>query len=328
MDVISLHQAGFTEAVASLGTAFTWEQARILSRFSPDVYICYDSDAAGTKAAMRAIEIMRQVGVTGRVINMKPYKDPDEFIKNLGAEEFEKRMENAEDSLLFQVHTTEKNYNTADYAEKTRFHHEIAAFLAQMEDPLERDNYLDAVAREYNIDKAHLKEAVAKEAMILADKPVREEGSQPAGNGGKDKSDKLSQSEKMMLTYLINEPALYPQIKSYITEDDFSEGIYREVARLILKELEDGEVPNPARIISMYEDPEDQSMVSSLFTTEVRQLETKEDKEKAVAEILYKLKERNFRRHEETRGNDISAITESIAEKKALQEIKKMQIRL
>ena len=132
----------------------------------------------------------------------------------------------------------------------------------------------------------------------------------------------------MMLTYLINEPALYPQIKSYITEDDFSEGIYREVARLILKELEDGEVPNPARIISMYEDPEDQSMVSSLFTTEVRQLETKEDKEKAVAEILYKLKERNFRRHEETRGNDISAITESIAEKKALQEIKKMQIRL
>ncbi|MBQ6638491.1 MAG: DNA primase [Lachnospiraceae bacterium] len=328
MDVISLHQAGFTEAVASLGTAFTWEQARILSRFSPDVYICYDSDAAGTKAAMRAIEIMRQVGVTGRVINMKPYKDPDEFIKNLGAEEFEKRMENAEDSLLFQVHTTEKNYNTAEYAEKTRFHHEIAAFLAQMEDPLERDNYLDAVAREYNIDKAHLKEAVAKEAMILADKPVREEGSQPAGNGGKDKSDKLSQSEKMMLTYLINEPALYPQIKSYITEDDFSEGIYREVARLILKELEDGEVPNPARIISMYEDPEDQSMVSSLFTTEVRQLETKEDKEKAVAEILYKLKERNFRRHEETRGNDISAITESIAEKKALQEIKKMQIRL
>ena len=328
MDVISLHQAGFTEAVASLGTAFTWEQARILSRYSPDVFLCYDSDTAGTKAAMRAIEIMRQAGVTGRVINMKPYKDPDEFIKNTGAEEFEKRMENAEDSLLFQVHTTEKNYNTADYAEKTRFHHEIAAFLAQMEDPLERDNYLDAVSREYGIDKGHLKEAVAKAALALADKAAREEFRENAGDNAKKKEEKQFTSEKLFLTYLINEPALYVQIKKYITEEDFFEGIYRDVAKMVLDALEKGEQPIPAKITSMYEDPDEQSLVSSLFMTEIVELEKAEEKEKAIAEILYKLKERTFRRHEETRGADIRDIEQGIAEKKALQEIKRIRIRL
>lgn len=88
MDVISLHQAGFTQAVASLGTALTPGHARLMKRYTDNVLITYDSDEAGVKAALRAIPILKEAGLSTRVINMRPYKDPDEFIKALGTESF------------------------------------------------------------------------------------------------------------------------------------------------------------------------------------------------------------------------------------------------
>ena len=327
MDVISLHQAGFTEAVASLGTAFTSEQARILQRYSPNVFLSYDSDTAGTKAAMRAIEILRQYKVTGRVINMKPYKDPDEFIKNLGAEEFEKRMENAEDALLFQVHTTEKNYNTKDYAEKTKFHHDIAKFLAQMEDPLERDNYLAAVSQEYGIDKEHLKEAVGKAALALADRQEMEElrrtGPKKVG-----KDEKILQNEQFILTFLLDEPGLFAQIEPYLTVEDFSTELYKDVAARFFEDMKNNRTPDPAKIMSYYEDPDDQSRVCALFTAQIQDLSGKEEKEKAVAEILYKIKKNSFELREKNRGSSLEDIKQSLEEKQALEELKKIKIRL
>ena len=327
MDVISLHQAGFDEALASLGTAFTSEQARLLGRYTPDIYLCYDSDGAGTKASMRAIEILRSNKITGRIINMKPYKDPDEFIKNLGAEEFEKRMEQAEDALLFQVHTAEKSYNTADYAQKTKFHHEIAAFLAQMEDPLERDNYLDAVAREYGIDKAHLKEAVGKAALALADKQSLEE-LRTTRRVGTDKADRIRQNEQLFITYLLDEPGLYGQVKEYVSCNDFSSDLYKDVVSRIFEDLENGRAPNPAEIISMYEDPDEQSQVSDLFTTSLPELSKKEEKEQAIADILYKICKNSFDVRESKRGNDLESIKQGIDEKQALEKVKKIKIRL
>ena len=323
MDVISLHQAGFTEAVASLGTAFTEEHARILKRYSPDVYLTYDSDNAGTKAAMRAIEIMRRFQVTGRVINMKPYKDPDEFIKGVGAEEFEKRMEQAEDSFLFQVHTEEKSHDTNDYSDKTKFHHKIAEFLAQMEDPLERDNYLEAVAREYKIDKDHLKEAVKKQAMLMADRQQREEV-RSTDKKAPSKEARTLINEQMLLTYLVDEPSLYPQVEPYLSALDFSTEIYRDVAGIVLEELRNGRVPNPAQIISNYEDEEDQSKVSSLFTAQVRDVENKEDKQKAIADLLYQVKKNSYERS--TEDDSPEDMKELIRRKKELETLKKIRI--
>ena len=327
MDVISLHQAGFDEAVASLGTAFTMEQASLLKRYSPDVYLSYDSDGAGVKAAMRAIEILRKYNVTGRVINMKPYKDPDEFIKNLGAEEFEKRMENAEDSLLFQVHTAQNEYDLKDYAEKTKFYHKIAEFLATMDDPLMRDNYLDAVSLEYGINKEHLREAVGKAALSLADKAEREE-LRSAGPRNATKEDYAMQNEQIFLTYLLEEPKLYPQIRDKISEDDFSTELYKDVAKRFLEELGEGKTPNPAAIISRYEDADEQSKVSALFTTKIENLADKEEKERAISEVFYKLKKSTYERHEASRTSDMEGIKQGIAEKKALEEIKKNIIHL
>ena len=103
MDVISLHQAGFTNAVASLGTAFTVQHGLLLKRYTKEVVLTFDSDGAGIKAALRAIPILKEAGLSARVLTMKPYKDPDEFIKNMGAEAYQKRIDEAIPSFMFEI---------------------------------------------------------------------------------------------------------------------------------------------------------------------------------------------------------------------------------
>ena len=136
MDVIALHQAGFDNAVASLGTAFTSGHANLLKRYTKEVYLTFDSDGAGIKAALRAIPILKEVGLTAKVINMKPYKDPDEFIKTLGVEEFQKRIEHAENSFLFEIRILEGEYNLNDPEGKTKFYNEAAKKLCSFTEKL------------------------------------------------------------------------------------------------------------------------------------------------------------------------------------------------
>ncbi len=137
MDVIAMHQAGFTEAVASLGTAFTSGQASLLKRYAKEVLLTYDSDEAGIKAALRAIPILKEAGLTARVIHLDPYKDPDEFIKNLGAEAFQKRIEEAENSFFFEIRVLQKNYRMDDPASQTEFYRAIAEKLCGFPEELE-----------------------------------------------------------------------------------------------------------------------------------------------------------------------------------------------
>ena len=120
MDVISLHQAGFTNAVASLGTALTSGHASLIKRYVREVYLTYDSDEAGTRAALRAVPILKEAGITARVIRMDPYKDPDEFIKNLGADQFEERIGKARNGFMFSLEVAEKNYDLTSPEGKRR----------------------------------------------------------------------------------------------------------------------------------------------------------------------------------------------------------------
>ena len=118
MDVIAMHQAGFTNAVASLGTAFTSQHASLIKRYTGQVILTYDSDGAGVKAALRAIPILKEAGVSAKVLNMEPYKDPDEFIKNLGADAFRQRIREAKNSFLFEIDVLKKEFNLEDPEQK------------------------------------------------------------------------------------------------------------------------------------------------------------------------------------------------------------------
>ena len=165
MDVIALHQAGFDNAVASLGTALTSGHANLLKRYTKNVYLTYDSDGAGVKAALRAIPILKEVGITTKVINMKPYKDPDEFIKNLGAEAFEERIGKARNGFMFSLEILEKNYDMHSPEGKTDFMKEVARRPAQFDEEIERGNYIEAVAGAYHVGFEDLRKLVGRMAI-------------------------------------------------------------------------------------------------------------------------------------------------------------------
>ena len=152
MDTIALHQAGFDNAVASLGTALTPDQAMLIARISKKVVITYDQDQAGRNAALRAIPILKDKGISVSVLEMTPYKDPDEFIKNLGADEYRKRIEAAKEAFFFEAETLHQSVED-NVDSKTGFDHEIARKIAFIDDPLERSNYINAVSKKYDIDK-------------------------------------------------------------------------------------------------------------------------------------------------------------------------------
>ncbi|MBQ7765981.1 MAG: DNA primase [Lachnospiraceae bacterium] len=324
MDVIALHQAGFNQAVASLGTAFTSGQANLLRRYTQDVLLAYDSDGAGTKAAIRAIQILRETGLSSKVINMKPYKDPDEFIKNLGAEEFQKRMDEAENSFLFRVRITEQNYDMADADGKTRFFAEVSEMLCEFSDAIERENYITAVANQYGVGRDDLREKVSKSAMRGETRALQRPQSAMAGDKAR-QEDSKRKPQQLLLTWLAEEPELYDKVKQYITAEDFTDELYKPVAKRFLADLEAGKA-NPALLITLIEDPEEQSKVSALFTTRLEGIETQEERQKAFHDILMKVKTNSFEYYNAQSQTDIAAMSKMIAGRKALQELAKTHI--
>ncbi len=327
MDVISLHQAGFSQAVASLGTAFTKEQAMLMKRYTDKVLIAYDSDGAGTKAALRAIGILREAGLLGKVINMKPYKDPDEFIKNLGVEEFAKRMEEAENSFLFEIRILEQSYDLKDPDGKTGFHREIAARLCAFEDEVERANYLEAVADKYHIGFENLRKLVnahaAKNGLVTERAPRPKSGI--SSRTTQEESGKRVQ--RMLLTWITDEPDLYAKIKKYIAPSDFTEELYQKVAERLFADIE-ADKYNPAAIISTFSDEEEQREAAALFNTKVEAIETRQEKERAFHDILYAVKKNSYEYYSGKLGSDVSALNQVIAGKKALEELTKTHISL
>lgn len=326
MDVIAMHQAGFTQAVASLGTAFTSGQASLLRRYANEILLSYDSDGAGVNAALRAIGILKEAGMTGRVINLEPYKDPDEFIKALGGEEFQKRLDHAENSFFFELRQLQKNYDLSDPEQKTAFHREIARKLCTFSEEVERENYIEAVAQKYHISFENLRRLVGTYAAQtgLAQPVIRPKSGVQKKNTA---AEGIKNSQKLLLTWLVEQPQLYRQISKYISPKDFTEGLYEKVADRLFEELEQGNI-NPASIISMFEEEEDQREAASLFHTRLERLESTAEQEKALHDIVCAVKRNSYERDSAQIGTDVAALNRVIAGKKQLEELAKTHISL
>lgn len=326
MDVITMHQAGFTQAVASLGTAFTEGQAALLKRYTEEVILSYDSDGAGITAALRAVRILREAGITGRVLNLEPYKDPDEFIKNKGQEAFSKRLEQAENTFFFELRMLQRDYHLEDPESKTRFHREIARKLCGFSEEVERENYIQAVADKYGIGAQNLRKLVLSYA---AQTGFAEPASRPKSGIQKKTSPEESKkkSQRLLLTWLTEDPSLYQKIRKYISPEDFTEDLYRKVAERLFEDLEKG-VQNPASIISMFIDEEEQRQAAEVFNTKWMRLATKQEQEKAFHDIVMAVKRNSYEYFSERLGNDMSALNQVIAGKKALEELSKTHISL
>jgi len=361
LDVISMHQAGFTNAVASLGTAFTSQHAGVLKRYTDQVILTYDSDGAGIKAALRAIPILRDAGISARVLNMKPYKDPDEFIKNMGSEAFKERIAQAKNSFLFEIDVLKRNYQLEDPEQKTRFYQETAKKLLQFGEPLERDNYIQAVSREQMIKEEELRQLVNRLGMQMGLKAgdsyredasgrsviSRENENSPGNNTGRleyggdsyvgqavgqnqmpikkagrkqEREDGIRRSQRLLLTWLIENPELFDKINGIITADDFVEDLYHQVAVMVFEGHEAGNV-NPAGILSRFINDEDQyKEVAALFNASLKESLNNEEQKKAFAETVMKVR-KNSLDTASRNAKDIAQLQEIIKQQAALKQL-------
>lgn len=322
MDVIALHQAGFNMAVASLGTAFTPGQANIIRRYVKDVYLSYDSDGPGVKAAIRASKICREYGLSCKVIDMSPYKDPDEFIKALGRDEYQKRIDEAKNAFIFEIGVLRKQYDSSDPDANTRYDNEVAALLAEMKDEVQRTNYIKACAKEMGISENTLSDMVAKEAGKVRrfSEPVHEK----SGIHEK-KDDPNIKAQQLMLTYLAEYPSIYPQLEKIITPEDFTDETCREVAVRFFEDIKNGNA-SPARMVSMFEDEEIQNKVSDMFTGYLSGIEGREEKEAALVDIIYKIKANSLEEMKNS-GKSVDP-TLFMKKKKELIDIRRIKIQI
>ncbi len=325
MDVIALHQAGFDNAVASLGTAFTIGHANLLKRYTSEVYLTFDSDGAGVKAALRAIPILKDAGLSAKVINMQPYKDPDDFIKALGPEGYQERIDHAENSFMFELRILEQNYNMKDPESKTTFYNEVAKKLLGFTEDLERNNYIEAVAAKYQMGFENLRSLVNHMGTKVG--VVKEKTPLKSGiNEKKKKEDGMRQSQKLILTWMIEEERIFGIIRQYIGPEDFTEEIFRRTAQILYEQHENGAV-NPAKIISMFADEEEQREIAELFHARINEIETKADQEKALKETILRVKQNSINyRSNNLAPTDMQGLQQLVADKRQLEKIEKLHI--
>ena len=329
MDVISMHQAGFTNAVASLGTALTSGHASLLKRYTQEVLLLYDSDDAGVRAALRAIPILREAGITSRVVSLKPHKDPDEFIKALGGEEFEKRLEQAMDSFMFRIHMAQKEFTMEEPQGQNRFFERCAQMLLELSDELERNLYIEAIVKDYRgygISVEDLRKRV--NTLALKGTPA-EQRIQPKTTGAqpKKKDSASEKAQKLMLTWLVTYPGIFDTVIRYIQPSDFVVPLYRKVAEMLYQQYEEGDV-NPARLMNAFIDSEEQREVSSLFNATIH-LETPEEQNRAFSDAVLRIRDESLKEKNKTLDPaDMKGLQELVKAKKDLEDLRRKRQQL
>ena len=276
MDVISLNQWGFSEAVAALGTAFTEQQADLMKRFNSLIYLCFDSDGAGKKACKRAISILREKKLEGKVICLSPYKDPDEFLKAEGKEAFEKRIEEAKNAFLWEVEEKKTEFDLHDPAGMQKYMESIAELLrTSFSDPVERENYLKAVAREQMLKAENLQHLVDKEE----EKTQLSFGLRKnAGRQEKKREEKWnSPLEEEFLSVLMQRNEFVDLAKKYIEEVDFQGDFAKEIYLKLLSGL------SAKAILDSYQNEEEKyQKLVKLYHGDLYHMDLEKDEEKKL----------------------------------------------
>lgn len=254
MDVISLHQAGFTKAVASMGTALTSDQARTVKKYTSEVYLCYDSDGPGQKATNAAAEIFSPLDIKVKVITLPDCKDPDEYIKTHGSEAFSAVLGNAKSIVDFKIGTLRKNYDLKDVDQKVEFTKAASEVLLKIRNPIEQEAYIKKVSDESGISEDSIKAEIMKRDSSMRKREEKKIFSRPASN----KTDgvpmtvsgKTYEAEKILLALMARDRKVFLQYSGIIKKEDYSTEALRALADKLYSELENNKVPDPALIIA------------------------------------------------------------------------------
>ncbi len=320
MDVIALHQAGFTNAVASLGTAFTSQHCSLLKRYTDLVYLCYDSDGAGVKAAMRAIPMLKEAGIRVKVINMRPYKDPDEFMKGLSPEAFKERIEQAKSSFFYEVDNLMKEYDMNDPESKTSFMNEVAKKCLTFDNEIERTNYMEAFCREYSVRTEDFKKLVAYHSARMVGIDYEKRRQERMVKTARQKEDGIAKSQGVFLTWLSNDPVLFEKTKGILSAEDFVDEPYHEVAQMIYEQYETTGKVEPAMIISKFQSKEEQSLVAGIFNKELKEISKDTEQQKALNEVVHSIKKYSLE-YRSRHVTDMKELQTLMEEKRKLQTL-------
>lgn len=240
MDVISLHQAGFTSAIAGCGTALTQDQARLAAKHSKNIYLCYDSDEAGQKAAKKAIELFAPLECNLKVLKVPDGKDPDEFIRKQGSVAFEKLLTSARATTRYEVDSIMAKYDLDDIAQKVEFSREIAQLLSKLKSAVEQDEYIKYISHKANISPDALNVEIKKLRQRAHRSEINTEmrrtvGNQSAPTAYKKSEARLKKAECGLLCTLLSERTVFEKLKDKVREDLFTHEFHREIFRKALE---------------------------------------------------------------------------------------------
>ena len=289
MDVISVYQAGVKNIVATLGTALTENQAKLLLKYCSEILLCYDSDEAGQKAILRAIDIINSVGGKSRVIKMVGAKDPDEYIKANGVEMFRQIVKNAVPSTEFKI-TLIKNKNDLTTTDgKIKFVNEAAQSLVSVKDSVEVDAYIKKLSAETEVSSDAIYAAYKKGSAKNVNSRTFRSYQNTALNQNRTNTEKqdiqytnkLLYAEKKLLNLIVQYKKLFKLAEAKMSPDDFSTDVHKHLAQLIYQSWQNGNVPEPAKILMSFVG-EQIKEVSEIFYN----LEVYDDDEQTVAELL------------------------------------------
>ncbi|MCC8160647.1 MAG: DNA primase [Oscillospiraceae bacterium] len=305
MDVISVYQAGIKNIVAALGTAITENQAKLMMRYASEILICYDSDEAGTKAALRAIDIISDAGGRSRVIHLKNAKDPDEYINKNGVEKFRETVNKAVPSTEFKISLIKKRYDITDTEGKIQFIEEVVKVFEKLKDAVEIDAYITKVAEDTGISRdailSKYREKTSKNTYRRIPQKSEYQKKTERRNRENIKEFKatsaLIEAEKRLIGLISQSKKLYKTASREIKAEDFSTDVYRHLAKSIYDCYDSGISPDAAMILNDFSG-DDISEASEVFYN----LEVYNGDEATVRELLYtiKLEKLNIRINTET----------------------------
>ena len=285
MDAISLHQRGINNVVASLGTALTEEQGRLLRKYSEQVIISYDSDGAGQDATMRGLEILKNLGCDVRILQMEDAKDPDEYVIKYGTGRFNLLVENAISLTEFKVKMLKQKYDLNNTNDKIKFLKEIAKLLVSVDNNIEKEIYIDKISKEYEISKEAIYADINKMKFsanmgekVLERKPIPKVVSK--------EDNKINESiikrENIVIYLLMNEPEkVYEKLSSKIGVKDFKNEINKIILEKIYNEFKNGNF-NITAILSSFED---ESIINRISEITLQDNEI-EDIDKCIEDII------------------------------------------
>lgn len=294
MDVISVYQAGVKNVVATLGTALTEDQAKLLMKYCNEILICYDTDEAGQKATVRATEIINNVGGKARIVRLKGSKDPDEYIKAYGIASFREALSEAIPATQYRISLVRGKYNLDTPEGKVSFVSEVADILCSLQDAVEVDAYIRQIASETEISKEAIYSEYKKKAVRANRIKTQQQQLRPIRSSTEEEgeisglsaaSSKAENAEKKLLNLIVQSKKFTQKAAQELTPEDFSHPVCARLAELIFSAVQNGTLPEPAVLVSDFEG-EEMKYAAAVFYN----LETYSDDEKTLAQLIESMK--------------------------------------